>query len=78
METSPPAAGLPKIRLHDLRHSHATLGLASGVPTKVTSERLGHSRTAITDDLYSHVTKTMQDEAAATIGARVFHSVTNP
>ena len=72
------AAGLPRRRLHDLRHSHATLGLAAGIPTKVMSERLGHARTAITEDLYSHVTKTMQEDAAATLGSLVLGSVTNP
>ena len=48
----------------------------SGIPTKVMSEQLGHSRTAITEDLYSHVTKTMQEDAAAKLGALVFGSVT--
>ena len=70
------AAGLPKRHLHDLRHSHATLGLAAGIPTKVMSERLGHSRTAITEDLYSHVTQTMQEAAATKLGELVFGSVT--
>jgi len=68
------AAGLPKRRLHDLRHSHATLGLGAGIATKVMSERLGHARTAITEDLYSHVTKTMQEDAAAKLGALVLGS----
>jgi integrase len=54
----------PRIRLHDLRHSHATLGLASGIPAKVMSERLGHSKVGITLDLYSHVTPGMQEDAA--------------
>lgn len=36
-------SGLPRIRLHDLRHTHATLLLKAGVPVKVVSERLGHS-----------------------------------
>lgn len=63
------AAGLPEIRLHDLRHTHATLGLAAGVPPKVMQERLGHSSVAITGDLYSHVIPGMQADAAAKIGA---------
>ena len=54
------ADGFPYIRLHDLRHLHATLGLAAGVHPKVMSERLGHSSVTITLDLYSHVTETMQ------------------
>jgi integrase len=49
------AAGLPKIRLHDVRHSYATAALAAGVPAKVVSERLGHANIAITIDTCSHV-----------------------
>jgi integrase len=56
---------LPRIRFHDLRHSHATQLLASGVHPKIASERLGHASVGITLDLYSHVTDTMQGEAAA-------------
>jgi integrase len=56
--------GLPRVRWHDLRHTAATLMLASGVHQKIVSEMLGHSTTAITMDLYSHVTPTMQAEAA--------------
>ena len=58
-------AGLPRIRFHDLRHTAATLLLGRGVHPKIVSEMLGHSTTAITLDLYSHVTPTMQREAAA-------------
>ena len=56
--------GLPRIRLHDLRHSHATHLLASGVHPKIAQERLGHSSVAITLDLYSHVLPGLQAEAA--------------
>ena len=56
--------GVADLRLHDLRHSHASLMLAEGVHLKVTSERLGHSSIAITGDLYSHVQATVQQEAA--------------
>jgi integrase len=59
--------GLPRIRLHDLRHGHATHLLASGVPPKIASERLGHSRVGITLDLYSHVLSGMQEDAAARV-----------
>jgi integrase len=60
---------LPRIRLHDLRHGHATHLLASGVHPKVASERLGHSRVGITLDLYSHVLPGMQEDAAARVDA---------
>ena len=56
--------GVGDLRLHDLRHTHASLMLAEGVHLKVTSERLGHSSIAITGDLYSHVQATVQQEAA--------------
>lgn len=56
--------GLPRIRLHDLRHLQASLLLAAGIHPKVVAERLGHSRTAITMDTYSHVLPTLQREAA--------------
>jgi len=55
---------LQRVRLHDLRHTHATELLKSGVHPKVAQERLGHSSIAITLDLYSHVLPGMQDEAA--------------
>jgi integrase len=57
-------AGLPKVRLHDLRHTHATLLLARGIPAKLVQERLGHSSITMTLDLYSHVTPEMQRLAA--------------
>jgi integrase len=56
-------AGLPDIRLYDLRHSCATLLLAAGENPKVVSERLGHSTIVLTLDVYSHVLPTMQKEA---------------
>ena len=45
---------LPVIRLHDLRHTHATLALQAGIHSKVVSERLGHATVSITLDTYSH------------------------
>jgi integrase len=57
-------AGAPHIRLHDVRHTHATLLLAAGVNPKVVSERLGHSSVAFTLDTYAHVMPGMQPEAA--------------
>jgi integrase len=61
------ARGLRRVRLHDLRHTHATHLLAAGIHPKVASERLGHSKVGITLDLYSHVLPGMQSEAAAKI-----------
>jgi integrase len=55
------AAGLPEVRLYDLRHTHATLLLVLGENPKVVSERLGHSNISITLDTYSHVLPTMQE-----------------
>ena len=52
------------IRLHDLRHTHATLLLKAGVPLKVVSERLGHATPAFTMAVYQHVLPGMQAEAA--------------
>jgi integrase len=60
---------LPKIRLHDLRHSHATHLLAAGVHPKIAQERLGHSSVGITLDLYSHVLPGMQEDAVAKVDA---------
>jgi integrase len=57
-------AGLPAIRLYDLRHTGATLALAAGVPPKVVSEQLGHASAAFTLDVYSHVLPHMQEQAA--------------
>jgi integrase len=64
-------AGVPRIRLHDLRHGHATLALAAGVHPKVVQERLGHSSVAFTLDRYSHVVPAMQEDAAATVARLV-------
>jgi integrase len=61
--------GLPQIRLHDLRHSHATHLLAAGVHPKIAQERLGHSNIGITLDLYSHVLPGMQQDAVARVDA---------
>jgi integrase len=55
-------ADLPNVRFHDLRHSAATLLLASKIDLKVVSELLGHSSIAITADIYGHVLPTMQRE----------------
>jgi len=62
-------AGLPNIRLYDLRYTSATLALTVGVAPKVVSEQLGHASAAFTLDTYSHVLPHMQDEAAAKMEA---------
>jgi integrase len=64
-------AGLPVLSLHDLRHTHATLLLAAGVPVKVVSERLGHASPAFTMATYQHLLPGMQAEAAATFARLV-------
>lgn len=58
-------AGLPQRRLHDLRHTAATLLLLGNVPVKVVSELLGHSSVSITLDRYSHVLPSMGRDAAS-------------
>lgn len=65
-------AGLPRIRLHDLRHTHATLLLADGTNPKIVSERLGHHSVAFTLDTYAHVIPGMQREAAQGMANRLF------
>jgi len=60
-------AGLPAIRLHDVRHSYATAALAAGIPAKIVSERLGHANVQITLDTYSHVIPGLDEQAAATV-----------
>ncbi len=64
-------AGLPKIRFHDLRHSHAAHLLQLGVHPKVVQERLGHSNPAFTLQVYSHVLPGMQAEAATLVATKL-------
>jgi integrase len=66
------ASDIRRIRLHDLRHTHATILLKAGVPVKVVSERLGHSSPAFTMTVYQHVLPGMQADAAALFGYEVF------
>ena len=61
------AAGLPPIRLHDLRHTAASLALQAGVPLKVVSEQLGHSSLAITADTYTTVLPAVAQAAAEAV-----------
>jgi len=66
-------AGLPPIRLHDLRHSVASILLARGVHPKVVSDMLGHATIALTLDTYSHVIPSLQQEAAGVVAAAVLN-----
>jgi integrase len=72
------ASGLPRIRFHDLRHTHASLGLAEGIHPKVMSERVGHSSISITMDTYSHVIPALQRDAADRIAALIYGVRTYP
>ena len=64
--------GFPRLTAHGLRHTSATLMLASGVPPKVAAERLGHADATLFSNLYSHVTPTMQRDAADKVGEALF------
>lgn len=66
-------AGLPRtVRLHDLRHTCATLLLGKGVHPKIVQELLGHATIAITLDTYSHVLPNMQGEAVSAMETVLF------
>ena len=65
------ATTLPPIRLHDLRHTCATLMLAAGVHAKVVQERLGHATISQTLDIYSHTTPSLHSGAAEKLAAIV-------
>ena len=63
------SAGFPRLTLHGLRHTWATLALEQGVHPRVVQERLGHSTIAITLGIYSHVSPTLHDESAALVAS---------
>ncbi len=65
------AAGLPKIRLHDVRHSYATAALRAGISPKIVSERLGHTNVAFTMQTYMHVIPGMDAAAADEVAALI-------
>jgi integrase len=71
-------AGLPQMRFHDLRHTCATMLALANVPTKVTSERLGHGSTQVTENIYAHVLPTMQKQAADTMTTILTHATQPP
>lgn len=64
--------GLRKVRFHDLRHTNATIMYKSGIKTKVMQERLGHSNISTTLDIYTHLFKEDQEEAAQLFNRKVF------
>lgn len=64
-------AGVPHVRLHDLRHSFASMALAAGVDLKTVSTALGHSTISTTADIYAHVTDSLMRDAADRIDAAV-------
>jgi integrase len=70
-------AGLPPIRLHDLRHTWATLALQNGVHPKIVHERLGHANVSITLDVYSHVSEGLHSDAAARVASMIFGPVSS-
>jgi integrase len=67
--------GLPRIRLHDLRHTSASIGLASGETLLEVSRRLGHSSISVTADIYSHIAPLVASESAERLAAVVYGSV---
>lgn len=66
--------GLPRIRLHDLRHTQASLALAAGVPLKVVSERLGHAGVQITADTYTHVSDVLHRDSAGKVAGLLYQT----
>ncbi len=70
-------AGIPaSVRLHDLRHTHASYLIQSGENPKVIQERLGHKRVSTTLDIYGHLMDDMQDTAAGAMGKLIWSNRT--
>ncbi|MCU1497587.1 MAG: putative phage integrase related protein [Acidimicrobiales bacterium] len=67
-----PDQPLPRLVLHGLRHTWATLALHEGIDIQIVSERLNHSSTHVTREIYTHVTPPMQSDAADRVAARIF------
>jgi integrase len=72
------ALGLPRIRLHDLRHSYATAALAAGVSPKIVGERLGHASVAFTLSQYTHLLPGLDRDAAGTVAAILLGPISPP
>ena len=69
-----PDIPLPRLVLHGLRHTWATLALAEGIDIKIVSERLNHSSSHITREIYTHVTPPMQSDAAERVASKIFRT----
>ncbi len=67
-------SALPRIRLHDLRHTYVTLALQADIYPKVVSERFGHATVSITLDTYSHAIPALQEDAAERVAKLLFGS----
>jgi integrase len=70
-------SGVPRIRFHDLRHSFATLSLEQGMDIKTVSHMLGHTDAGFTINTYMHVTDSMQENVASTMGNLIGGNVAN-
>ena len=70
-------AGVPRIRIHDQRHTHVTLALAAGANIKAVSQRVGHAKTSITMDLYAHVLPEQHLDVSDRVGAALFGPVSS-
>jgi integrase len=66
------ASGLPRLTVHGLRHTWASLALQAGIPAKVVADRLGHSSISVTLDTYSHLLPGLQEDAANRVADLVF------
>jgi integrase len=66
------AAGVRRLRIHDLRHTFATLAMEQGAPVRVVAAQLGHASAAVTMDRYSHVSPEAAERAAAGVAAALF------
>ncbi|MFV0316131.1 MAG: tyrosine-type recombinase/integrase [Microthrixaceae bacterium] len=63
---------LPRLKLHGLRHTWATLALEEGIDIHVVSDRLDHSSTHVTSRIYTYVRRPLQSDAADRVAARIF------
>lgn len=69
-----PDTPLPRLVLHGRRHMWATLALREGIDIQVVSERLNHSSTHVTREIYTHVTAPMQSDAAERVARKIFQA----